>query len=78
MSKPKYVIRNRESIIGLLWENDKLGNVLVTYPDTQIDLNQDLEIWDVESCKQVNHVDLRDFLLETLPLDFIPKVENEE
>ena len=71
MSKVKYGIVNGNETIGLFWENEKLGNVLVTYPNVKIDMNYDLEIRSAETGEMVNHVDLRDFLLESLPIEFI-------
>jgi hypothetical protein len=71
MSKVKYAILNGNQTIGLFWENEKLGNIFVTNPDVKIDLNWDLEIRDVKTGETVNSVDLRDFLLESLPLEFI-------
>ena len=71
MSKAKYAIRNGQDVVGLLWENEKLGKVLVTYPDIKIDMNFDLEIWDIETHEVIDYIDLRDFLLESLPMEFI-------
>ena len=67
MSKAKYVIANGDGIIGVLWENEKLGKVLVT--DGKIDANHDLEIYEPMGGKPVKHVDLRDFLLEVLSVE---------
>lgn len=71
MSKVTYAIRNGNYNIGLLWENEKLGKVLTIYPDAKVDMNCDLEIINAETGHMVNHIDLRDFLLETLPVEFI-------
>ncbi len=66
MSKPKYIVINGNSIVGVLWENEKQGKVLVTN-DVKIDINSDIEIRDVFTDEAVNNVDLRDFLLEIIP-----------
>lgn len=69
MSKVKYAIITQEKQIGLLWENEKLGKVLVLENGVKISFNQDLEIYNVDDEKLENHVDLRDFLLEIIPKD---------
>jgi hypothetical protein len=64
LSKAKFAVRNGDNVTGILWENEKLGKVFVQ--QGTIDPNFDLEIYDLDTHKVVNHVDLRDFLLETL------------
>lgn len=65
MSKPRYFITDRNSILGILWENENLGRVLVLENKNEIDFNQDIVVRDVYGI--VNHVDLRDFLFEIIP-----------
>lgn len=67
MSDAKYTIKNGDSILGILWENEKLGKVLVT--DGKVDMNFDLEIYDHSKNAYVKYIDLRDFLLEVLPTE---------
>lgn len=67
MSKAKYAIRNGDNILGILWENDSLGKILVT--SGNIDPNFGLEIYDCDVHKVIKYVDLRDFLLEVFPQD---------
>jgi len=65
MSNPKYVIKNGDNHVGILWENESLGKVLTV--EESIDVNFDLEIYEVETGKLVDHVDLREFIFEALP-----------
>lgn len=64
MSKLLYGIRNGDNIMTL-WENEKLGKVLIT--DGKLDLTHDLEIINAETMNAEEFVDLRDFLLECMP-----------
>jgi hypothetical protein len=66
VTKFKYAIRNGDKVLGLLWEHDALGKVLVT--DGKIDSNFDLEIKD-QNGNTVDYIDLRKFLLEILPTE---------
>jgi hypothetical protein len=67
MSKLLYGIRNGYNIIGTLWENEKLGKILVTTGE-KIDLNYNLEIKNAETEEYEESIDLKDFLLECLPI----------
>jgi hypothetical protein len=67
MSKPTFAIRNGNNSIGILWETKELGKVLVTTGEL-IDPDHDLEIYDVQKGISVEFIDLRDFLLESLPI----------
>ncbi len=68
MSKSKYAVINggNQNIVGILYENEKLGKVLVTN-DVKIDMNCDIEIMDVFTGEVVNSIDLRDIILEAIP-----------
>lgn len=65
MSKPKYVVSNGNKITGILWENENLGKVFVL--QNEVDLNFDLEIFDIETNEYIDHVDLREFIFDALP-----------
>lgn len=65
MSKPRYFITDRNGVLGILWENENLGKVLVLENKNEIDFNQDIEVRDFNGV--VNHIDLRDFLYEIIP-----------
>jgi hypothetical protein len=66
MSDATHVVRNGDDITGVLWENKKLGRVFVLMSD--INANFDLEVIDLKTNGVVKHIDLRDFLLEALPV----------
>jgi hypothetical protein len=63
--KLKYVISNHNYIIGRLWEDKNLGKVLVTTGEN-IDINFNLTIHDLQEGKEIEHVDLKEFLLTVL------------
>jgi hypothetical protein len=65
MSKCLYGIRNGENIMTL-WENEKLGKVLIT--NGKLDLTQDLLIRNAETMKDEACIDLKDFILEVFPV----------
>jgi hypothetical protein len=65
MSKAKYAVRNGDNHVGILWENEKLGKVFVV--QSEIDINFDLEIMDIDTGNIVDHVDLREFIFDALP-----------
>lgn len=67
MSQAKYAIINNKTLIAVLYEDEKLGKVLVLEGE-KVDLKWDLEIWDIEGNKSINFIDLKDFLLKVLPI----------
>ena len=67
MAKLLYGVRNGNNIIGCLWENEKLGKVFVSTGEL-IDLNHDLEIRNAETMEDERVIDLKEFLLECLPI----------
>ena len=62
-SKPIYAIKNGDNI-SILWDTE-YGKILVA--QGKIDVNVDLEIWDVETSKKVDNIDLRNVLMSILP-----------
>jgi hypothetical protein len=73
MSSVKYIIINGNTIIGMLWENELLGKVFTT-TGANIDLNNDLEIYDCDA-NLIKNIDLRDAILSIFPHDIIDRVE---
>ena len=74
MSKPLYTLCNREGVLGLLWENNNLGKVLVLY-NGEIDFNCD---WSIRNCDYNKNeddinIDLREFLYDIFPCNKIKK-----
>jgi hypothetical protein len=67
MSKILYAVKNGDNIIGTLWENEKLGKVFVTTGE-KIDLLHDLQIRSAETYQDEENIDLRDFILEVMPI----------
>ena len=66
MTKAKYAILNGKDWNAVLWEDKKIGNVLITNGE-EINLSWGLEIWDIEENKVVEYIDLKEFLLKVLP-----------
>jgi hypothetical protein len=66
VSKPLYAVRNGENVLGMLWETNSDKQVFVTLTN-EIDINHDLEIWDIEINQYINNVDLHDLLMDVLP-----------
>jgi hypothetical protein len=66
MSEVTHFVRNGDNITGILWNNENLGKVFVLM--NNVDMNFDLEISEATTGKIVKYVDLRDFLLEVLPI----------
>jgi hypothetical protein len=64
-TKATHVISNADYILGILWEDKALGKVLVT-TNAPINVNHDLTIKEVSTGKEVNHIDLREFLLRAV------------
>jgi len=66
MSKPTYFLTDSEKCFGILWENSKLGKILVLDNYFQMNLNQDWTIRNRDG-EAINYIDLRDFLFEIIP-----------
>ena len=74
MSKPLYALCDREKVLGLLWENNNLGKVLVLY-NGEMDFNND---WMIRNCDYNQNeddinIDLREFLYDIFPCNKIKK-----
>jgi hypothetical protein len=67
MSKIKYYIFNGDNV-HIVWENEKLGRVLVI--NGGIDMNDDLSVMELDddsgTMTEIKNIDLRDYFLEIL------------
>jgi len=74
MSKPIYALLDQEKILGILWENNNLGKVLVLY-NSEINFNCD---WSIRNCdynknKDDINIDMREFIYDIFPCNKINK-----
>ena len=63
-NKCKYGILNKENVVGLLYENDSFGKILVM-KDNNVDLDFDIKIVDVHTGKTMESLDIKEWLTKT-------------
>lgn len=65
MNNIKYVIMNGDSVIGFIWEDDKLGRSIVV--NDKIDLRYSVELYDRDKLEKVSDVNFVNFIWNMLP-----------
>ena len=65
--KAKYFLYNEDSVIAIVYENEKYGRTMVI--TGRINPNSDIKLYDRESSKTINEVDFKEYLCSLLPED---------
>lgn len=66
MSKFKYAVTNGDSVIALIYEDEKYGRTMVVLG--KVDLNNPLVVWNGETNIPIADKDFTEFIFELLPI----------
>jgi len=74
MNKVKYYMINDDTVIAVVYEDDKYGRTMVvTYP--KLDTSSSLRLIDASTSQEINDINLLDFLQEMLPVNNQVRIE---